>query len=180
VWWFFLFWLPKFLQTTFNLSLEQIIVPMIVAYNASSVGSVAGGWLSSTLINRGWTINGARKTTMLICALCVLPVFYVPFSNSMWVVVGIVSLALAAHQGWSANLFTTASDMFPRAAVGSVVGIGGAAGAVGNALMQKTAGWVLTATGSYFILFMICGAAYLVALAFVQLLAPKLTPVDLD
>jgi ACS family hexuronate transporter-like MFS transporter len=153
---------------------------MIVVYNASTVGSIAGGWLSSHLIQRGWTINAARKTTMLACAVCVLPVFYAPYSTNMWVVVAIVSLALAAHQGWSANLFTTASDMFPRAAVGSVVGIGGAAGAVGNALMQKTAGWVLTSTGSYFILFMICGAAYLVALGMVQLLAPKLTPVQLD
>jgi len=180
VWWFFLFWLPKFLQTTFNLSLDEIIVPMIVVYNASSVGSIAGGWLSSNLINRGWSINSARKITMLICALCVLPVLYVPYSTSMWVVVALVSLALAAHQGWSANLFTTASDMFPRAAVGSVVGIGGAAGAVGNALMQKTAGWVLTATGSYFILFMICGSAYLIALALFQLLSPKLEAVELD
>src|SRR6185312_9071890 len=99
----FLFWLPKFLQTTFNLSLDEIIVPMIVVYNASSVGSIAGGWLSSNLINRGWSINSARKITMLICALCVLPVLYVPYSTSMWVVVALVSLALAAHQGWSAN-----------------------------------------------------------------------------
>jgi ACS family hexuronate transporter-like MFS transporter len=180
VWWFFLFWLPKFLQNTFHLSLEQIVIPTIVVYNAASVGSVGGGWLSSTLIKRGRSINSARKIAMLTCALCVLPVFYVPFSNNLWVVVGLVSLALAAHQGWSANLFTTASDMFPRAAVGSVVGIGAAAGALGNFLIQEAAGWVLKTTGTYFALFMICGSAYLVALAIFHLLAPRLQPVELD
>jgi len=180
VWTFFLFWLPKYLQTTFKLSLDEIIIPMIVVYNASTVGSVGGGWLSSSLIKRGWTINRARKTTMLICALCVVPVLAVPYMTSMWEVVAILGLALAAHQGWSANLFTTVSDMYPRSAVGSVVGIGGAAGALGNALMLKTAGWVLTATGSYFSLFMICGSAYLVALLVLHLMAPKLQPVELD
>ena len=180
IWIFFLFWLPKYLQTAFKLSIDEIIIPMIVVYNASTVGSVAGGWLSSSLIKRGWAINPARKFTMLGCAVCVLPVLLVPYTGSMWMVIAILSLALAAHQAWSANLFTITSDMFPRAAVGSVVGIGGAAGALGNALMLKTAGWVLTATGSYFRLFMICGSAYLVALAVVHLLAPKLAPVEID
>src|SRR5262249_13220615 len=180
VWWFFLFWLPKFLQNTFHLSLQEIVLPTIVVYNAASIGSVGGGWLSSNLIRRGWSINAARQTTMLICALCLLPVFAIPFLTSLWLVVGVVSLALAAHQGWSANLFTTTSDMFPRAAVGSVVGIGAAAGALGNFLIQEAAGWVLKSTGSYFILFMICGSAYLLALAIFQLLAPKLQPVELD
>jgi ACS family hexuronate transporter-like MFS transporter len=180
IWTFFLFWLPKYLQTTFKLSIDEVIVPMIVVYNASTVGSVAGGWLSSSMIKHGWSINRARKTTMLICALCVVPVLAVPYLSSMWEVVAILGLALAAHQGWSANIFTTVSDMFPRSAVGSVVGIGGAAGALGNAIMLKTAGWVLTATGSYFSLFMICGTAYLVALLVLHLLAPRLEPVELD
>jgi ACS family hexuronate transporter-like MFS transporter len=180
VWTFFLFWLPKYLQTTFKLSIDDVIVPMIVAYNASTIGSVSGGWLSSTLIKRGWPINRARKLTMLICAVCVLPVLAVPYMTSMWEVVAILSLALAAHQGWSANLYTTVSDMFPRSAVGSVVGIGGSAGWLGGALMLKTAGWVLTATGSYFRLFMICGSAYLFALLVLHLLAPRLKPVELD
>ena len=180
IWTFFLFWLPKYLQTTFHLSIDEIIVPMIVVYNASTVGSVAGGWLSSSLMKRGWGINPARKTTMLICALCVLPVLGVPYVKSMWGVVAILGLALAAHQGWSANIFTLVSDMFPRSAVGSVVGIGGAVGALGNALMLKTAGWILTATGSYFDLFMICGLAYLVGLLVIHLLAPKLAPVEID
>jgi ACS family hexuronate transporter-like MFS transporter len=180
IWWFYLFWLPKYLQDTYHLSLLDIRIPMLVVYNASTVGSVAGGWLSGSLINRGWSINAARKTAMLICALCVVPVLYAPYAGSMWRVVAILSLAMAAHQGWSANLFTTASDMFPRVAVGSVVGIGAAIGAVGNALMQKSAGWIVTWTGSYFLLFMISGSAYLVALGVFHLLSPKLAQAKLD
>jgi ACS family hexuronate transporter-like MFS transporter len=132
------------------------------------------------LIKRGWSINASRKTAMLICALLVAPVLYAPFSKSMWLVVGLVSLAMAAHQGWSANLFTLASDMFPRSAVGSVVGIGATMGAVGGVLLQKAAGYIVTWTHSYFALFMICGSAYLIALAIIQLLSPKLAPPDLD
>ena len=180
IWWFFLFWLPKYLQDTYHLTLMEIRIPTLIVYNASTVGSVAGGWLSGGLINRGWSINSARKTAMLICALCVVPVLYAPYAGNMWVVVGILSLAMAAHQGWSANLFTTTSDMFPRVAVGSVVGIGAAAGAAGNALMLKFAGLVVTWTGSYFILFMISGSAYLVALGIFQLLSPRLEQAKLD
>jgi ACS family hexuronate transporter-like MFS transporter len=180
VWWFYLFWLPKYLQETFGLTLDAIIIPTLVAYNASSVGSVAGGWLSSSLIKRGWSINASRKTTMLVCALCVAPVLYAPFSKSMWLVVGLVSLAMAAHQGWSANMFTIASDMFPRSAVGSVVGIGATAGAIGGLMLQKAAGYIVTWTHSYFSLFMICGSAYLIALLIIQLLSPKLAPAELD
>ena len=180
IWWFFLFWLPKYLQDTYHLSLMDIRLPTLIVYNASTIGSVAGGWLSGGLINRGWSINSARKTAMLICALCVVPVLYAPYAGNMWVVVGILSLAMAAHQGWSANLFTTTSDMFPRVAVGSVVGIGAAAGAAGNALMLKFAGLVVTWTGSYFILFMISGSAYLVALGVFQLLSPRLEQAKLD
>src|SRR5262249_55285435 len=116
VWWFYLFWLPKYLQETFGLTVTQIVLPTIVVYNASSIGSVAGGWLSSNLIKRGWSINSSRKTAMLVCALAVVPVIYAPFSKSMWLVVALVSVATAAHQGWSANLFTMVSDTFPRAA----------------------------------------------------------------
>jgi ACS family hexuronate transporter-like MFS transporter len=180
VWWFYLFWLPKYLQETFGLTLDAIIIPTLVAYNAASVGSIGGGEISSRLIKRGWSVNAARKTAMLVCVLCILPVFCAPFSKSMWLVVGLVSLAMAAHQGWSANLFTIASDMFPRSAVGSVVGIGGAMGAVGGVLLQKAAGYIVTWTHSYFLLFMICGSAYVIALAIIQLLSPKLAPAELD
>jgi MFS transporter, ACS family, hexuronate transporter len=186
IWWFYLFWLPKYLQDTYHLPLvssnilHDIRLPMVIVYTASDVGSVAGGWMSGSLINRGWSINSARKTAMLICALSVLPVLYAPYAGNMWILVAILSLAMAAHQGWSANLFTTTSDMFPRVAVGSVVGIGAAAGAAGNALMLKLAGLVVTLTGSYFILFMISGSSYLLALAIIHLLSPRLEQAKLE
>ena len=116
---------------------------MLILYNASTVGSVAGGWLSANFINRGWSVNAARKTAMLICALCVLPVLYVPYAHKHVGGGGILSLAMAAHQGWSANLFTTTSDMFPRVAVGSVVGIGAAMGALGNRADAEAGGLIV-------------------------------------
>jgi len=180
VWWFYLFWFPKYLQETFNLGLKQIVVPTIIVYNAATVGSIAGGWLALRLIKRGWSVNAARKTVMLICALCVVPVMYAPFSKNMWLVVGLISLATASHQGWSANLFTTSSDMFPRRAVGSVVGIGSTGGAIGGVLIQIVTGYVVQWTHSYIPAFIFGGLAYLTALAIVQSLAPKLNPVDLD
>ena len=180
VWWFYLFWLPLYFQETFGLRLTQLPIPMLVIYNASSVGSIGGGWLSSGLINRGWTINAARKTAMLVCALSVLPVFCVPYADSMWLVIAVLSLAMAAHQGFSANLFTTTSDMFPRAAVGSVVGIGGAMGALGIALMQQLAGHVREWTGGFTILFFISASIYLVALGVIHLFSPNLNQAELD
>jgi ACS family hexuronate transporter-like MFS transporter len=179
VWWFYLFWLPKYLQETFHLTLTDIVLPTLVAYNAASVGSICGGWLSSSLIKKGWSINAARKTTMLTCALCVLPLLYAPYCTTMWAAVGLVSLAMAAHQGWSANLFTTVTDVFPRSAVGSVVGIGGAFGGLGGALIQQAAGFTVTLTHSYYLMFVFCGVIYLIALAVIQGLTPKLTPAKL-
>jgi ACS family hexuronate transporter-like MFS transporter len=180
MWVFYLFWFPMYLQETFGISLTQVIIPMIVVYNASTVGSIGGGWLSGNLIKRGWSLNASRKTAMLIGALCVLPVLYAPYSKSLWVVVGLISLYAAAHQGWSANLFTTASDMFPRAAVGSVTGIGGTAGALGGVLMQLAAGYIVQWTHSYMLLFFISGSAYLIALGIFQLLSPKLELASVD
>ncbi len=180
VWWFYLFWLPKYLQETFGLTLQQIVLPTLVVYNLCSVGSVAGGWLSSGLIQRGWSVNSARKTAMLICALAVVPVLYAPYCKSLWGVVGLVGLATAAHQGWSANLFTTVSDLFPRSAVGSVVGIGGTAGAAASVVVQITTGYIVELTHSYLPLFLIGGSAYLVALAIIHSLSPKLAPAELD
>jgi ACS family hexuronate transporter-like MFS transporter len=181
VWWFYLFWLPLYFQETFHLKLTQLPIPLLVIYNASSVGSVGGGWLSSGLINRGWTINAARKTAMLVCALAVLPVFYVPYANkgNMWEVVAVFSIAMAAHQGFSANLFTMTSDMFPRAAVGSVTGIGGAMGALGIVLMQQLAGHVREWTGGFTPLFIISASIYLVALLVIHLISPKWESVEL-
>jgi ACS family hexuronate transporter-like MFS transporter len=180
VWWFYLFWLPKYLQEAFGLSLKQIVVPTFVVYSASSVGSIFGGWLALGLIRRGWSINAARKTVLLACALCVVPVLYAPYSRNLWMVVALIGLATAAHQGWSANLFTTASDMFPRRAVGSVVGIGATGGAVGGVLIQVITGYVVQNLHSYFPVFVFGGLAYLLALAIMHWLTPRLNPVDFD
>ena len=180
VWWFYLFWLPKYLQETFGLALTQIMLPTVVVYAVSSIGSIGAGWLSGWLIGRGWSLNAARKTVMLACALAVVPVIYAPYSKNLWVVVGAVSLAAAAHQGWSAVLFTFTSDVFPRGAVGSVVGIGGTLGAVGGVLMQLATGYLVQWTHSYMVLFLISGSAYLVALAVLNVLSPKLAPAKLS
>jgi ACS family hexuronate transporter-like MFS transporter len=180
VWWFYLFWLPKYLQEKFGLGLMQIVLPTLIVYNAASIGSVGGGWLSSRLIKGGMGINSARKIVMLIAALCILPVLYAPFSTNLWLVVALISLATSAHQGWSANLFTLASDMFPRRAVGSVVGIGATGGAIGGVLIQITTGYVVQRTHSYMPLFIFAGVAYVAALAIIHLLSPKLEPVALN
>ena len=180
IWWMYLFWLPDFFSRNYGLSLLQLGPPIIVIYLMADIGSVGGGWLSSTLIRRGWTVNAARKTAMLVCALAVVPIVAAAHVQSMWSAVALVSLATAAHQGWSANLFTLASDMFPRRAVGSVVGLGGMAGAVGGMLIAKVTGYILQMTGSYTVVLMIAGVAYLVALAVVQILTPNLEPARVD
>ena len=180
IWWFYLFWFAPYLQETFHLDIKQNRLPVILAYSLSCVGSIAGGWLSGSLLKRGLSLNVARKSALLVCALAVLPVLYAPFSHNLWVVVGLVGLAMAAHQGWSANLFTLPSDLFPRAAVASVVGFGGMVGSAGGVLMQLGAGRIVQATHSYLPLFLVAGSAYLVGLAVVQLLTPGLVPASLD
>jgi len=179
IWWFYLFWLPKFLHTNYGLTLDRMGPPLVVIYLVSDAGSIAGGWLSSFLIRRGWSINAARKTTMLICALCVVPIMFAWKATDMWVAVGFIGLATAAHQAWSANMFTIASDMFPRQAVGSIVGLGGMGGAIGGMYMATAAGFLLHLTGSYHVLFIVAGSAYLAALLVVHSLAPRLKPVNL-
>jgi len=179
IWWFYLYWLPKFLNKNYGLSLDKFGPPLVAVYLISDVGSIAGGWLSSRLIKRGWSINAARKTTMLVCALCVIPIIFAWKASEMWVAVVFIGLATAAHQGWSANMFTLCSDMFPRRAVGSVTGIGGMAGAVGGMILSAAAGNILQITGSYHSLFIIAGSAYLLALLCVHLLSPRLKPAEL-
>ncbi|HEY0795522.1 MAG TPA: MFS transporter [Acidisarcina sp.] len=180
IWWFYLFWLPRYLQGTFHLSIEKNRLPVVTVYAVSCIGSIGGGWISSMLLKRGMSTNAARKTAMLICALAVVPVMYAPFSHNLWVVVGLIGVATAAHQGWSANLFTLPSDMFPKAAVGSVVGIGGLFGALGGVLLQPATGHIVERTHSYVPLFAIACSAYLVALGIIQLIAPRLQPADLS
>jgi MFS transporter, ACS family, hexuronate transporter len=175
IWWFYLFWLPKFLDARYGIKLSQIAAPLIVIYLLADVGSVFGGWLSGALIGRGWSVNGARKTTMLVAALVIVPTMFAPRASNMWVAVTIVGIAAAAHQWWSANIFTLPSDLLPRFAVGSVVGIGGFFGAIGGVLFQRATGWVLGRNGSnYTPVFLVCGLAYVTALLIIHLLAPRL------
>ena len=180
IWWFFLFWLPKFLHETYGLTLSGLGLPLVVIYLAADVGSIGGGWLSSTLIKRGWSVNAGRKTAMLICALCVVPIIFAVRASSLWVAVGLIALATSAHQGWSANLFTLVSDTFPRRAVGSVVGIGGFAGSTSGMLIATATGYLLQWTGSYVPLFFLAASAYLFALLVIHLLAPRLEPAKLE
>jgi len=180
IWWLYLFWIPDFLNRNHKLDLKSIGLPLVVIYLVADVGSIGGGWLSSSLIKRGWTVNKARKLAMFICAVSVVPIMFAAKASNLWVAVGLVSLAAAAHQGWSANLFTLVSDTFPRRAVGSVVGIGGMAGSIGGMLIALVVGEILQRTGSYVPIFIIAGSAYLVALLIVHLLAPKLEPANVD
>jgi ACS family hexuronate transporter-like MFS transporter len=175
IWWFYLFWVPDFLQRQHGLVLLQLGLPIVVIYLLADVGSVAGGWFSSSLIRRGKTVNRSRKTAMLICALCVVPIIFLPRVGSTWGAVLLLGVATAAHQGFSANLFTLPSDMFPARAVASVVGLGGTAGAIGGMLIVKIVAHVLQSTGNYAIPFAMAGSAYLLALAIIQILAPNLT-----
>ena len=180
IWWLYLFWVPDFLKRNHGLDLKTMGLPLVVIYLVADVGSIGGGWLSSHLIKRGWSTNAARKTAMLVCALAVVPMLAAAQVKSLWMAVALVSIAAAAHQGWSANLFTLVSDMFPKRAVGSVVGIGGMAGSVGGMLIALVVGAILQKTGSYVPIFVMAASAYLVALVIIQLLVPQLAPADLD
>jgi len=175
IWWFYLFWIPGYLQTTFHLSLSQSKIPVMLAYAISIIGSVGGGWISGALINRGVSVNKARKGTMLLCVLCIAPIFAAPFIHHLWFVVAL-GLATAGHQGWSATLFTLPSDMFPKAAVASVTGIGGMAGAFGGVLLLYSAGAIVQKTHSFVTLFMLACFAYPFALVVIHLISPKLAP----
>lgn len=179
VWWFYLFWIPGYLQTTFHLNLEQSRTPVVMAYAISIVGSIGGGYLSSALIARGISHNVARKATMLVCVACIAPIFLTPFVHQLWIVVALMGLATAGHQGWSATLFTLPSDMFPKAAIASVTGIGGMAGGVGGVLLQIGAGAIVQFTHSYVTLFVMACLAYPMALLIIHLISPKLAPAQM-
>jgi MFS transporter, ACS family, hexuronate transporter len=176
VWWFFLFWLPGFLNKRFELELSDLGLPLVVIYTASMVGSIGGGWISSALIKRGWSVNRARKTAMGICAVAVTAsIFVYKAGDNLWLAVTFISIAAAAHQGWSANIFNLPSDVFPQRAVASVVGLGGMGGAVGGLLASPAIGyWLKWSDGAYGPLFVFAGSLYLVALGIIQLLVPDL------
>jgi MFS transporter, ACS family, hexuronate transporter len=176
IWWFYLFWIPDYLQREHGLRLTQIGLPILVIYLISDVGSIAGGWLSSGLIRRGFSVNAGRKWAMLVCAIGVVPIAVVYRVSGLWPTTILIGLAAAAHQGFSANLFTLTSDLFPSRAVGSVVGIGGMAGAIGGMLIAQIVGHVLQWTNSYMIPFFIAASAYLLALLLIHALSPQLEP----
>ncbi len=180
IWYFYLFWLPSYFGSRFNLNLSHLGLPLIIIYNVSAIGSITGGWLPVPFRRIGLSRAYARLSAMLICALVVVPIYTASHAASVWTAVALISVAAGAHQGWSANLFTTSSDMFPRSAVGSVVGIGGMAGSIGSALFAFYAGHVLQLTHSYSSLFAIAASAYLLALIILTLMAPGLKKVELS
>jgi len=180
IWWLYLFWVPDFLNKNYGITLLNIGLPLVAIYIIADIGSIGGGWISSALIKRGWSVNAGRKTAMLICAIAVVPIVFASQVKDLWLAVSLIGLAAAAHQGWSANLFTTVSDMFPRRVVASVVGIGGMAGAVGGMLIAKIVGYILQWTGSYLLIFIMAGSMYLAALLILHLLVPKLQPASVE
>ncbi|MEY4610735.1 MAG: hypothetical protein RL246_1054 [Bacteroidota bacterium] len=174
IWWFFLYWLPKFLHTTYGLTLDKIGLPLIIAYLIADVGSIGGGWLSSHFLQLGWSINAARKTTLLICAILVIPIYWASGIDDLWPAVILIGLGMAAHTGWSANMYTLATDFFPKKDMGTVVGFIGMSGAIGGMLMASATGHLIEATGSYKILFVIAASMYAIALLIIHLLVPNI------
>lgn len=185
IWWFFLFWLPSYFSSTFNLDLTKPSLELAIVYAATTIGSIGGGYLSSHFIKRGWTVLRARKTTLLIVAFAVVPIILARYSTGIWVSVGLISLAAGAHQAWSTNLFTIVSDIVPQRMVSSVVGMGGMAGAIGATLFPILVGTLLqhyellgNITVGYNILFIICGSVYLVAWMAIHILTLRMKPID--
>ena len=180
VWGFYLFWLAKFLDKQYGISLSQVSLPLIVIYLVADFGSVGGGWLSSALLQRGRDFNSARKTALLVCALLVVPVGYAATTTHLWVAVGLIALAAAAHQGWSANVYTLASDIYPKRAVASVVGLCGLASALGSTAFAFATGQILQRTGgNYTPIFVWCGGAYVVAWLLLQATLPRLRKIEI-
>ena len=180
VWWFYLFWGAIFLADKFNINIKDMGLPFLVIYILADIGSIFGGWLSSFFIKTGWSINKARKITLLICALLILPVAYVAFTENEWVAVFLIGLGAAGHQAWSANIFTLVSDVFPKKATASVVGIGGMVGAVSGIVSNIILGSVLDNANNsgFFWAFLVAGSMYLIILGLVHLIMPRMTPLD--
>ena len=180
VWWFYLFWGAKFLAYAYGVNIKNIALPFFVLYILADSGSIFGGYLSGAFIKKGWTINKARKITLLICALIILPVSSVAYIHNKWLAIFLIGFAAAGHQAWSANIFTLVSDVFPKKATASVVGIGGMVGAVAGIISDLALGSVLDQADNhgYFWAFLISGSLYLVILGIVHLMMPKMTPLD--
>lgn len=180
MWWFYLFWAPSFFADRFHLTAEQRAAPVSIIYVVASIGSIGGGWLAGFLMKRGWSVNMARKVTMLLFGLAVVPVFFAAMTHSVWISVALITLAASAHQGWSANVFSMVGDMFPRRVVGSVTGLGGFVGAIGGFLFTAYVGQVVGITGKYLLAFIAPSIAYPVALLIVHLLVPRMEPAQVD
>lgn len=181
VWFFFLFWLPGYFKEAYQVDLKVFLVPMIIMYLISDAGSILGGWFSSKLIQSGRTPNFARKVTMIVAGLCVLPLLTVSFVSNMWIAMLIIGVALAGHQAFSSNLLSIPPDMFPKRAVGSVIGLGGFMGGIGGMIMAKSTGLVLDATGgNYTVIFAACTVVYFLAVAAIHLLSPRLARAEVD
>lgn len=180
VWWFYLFWGAKFIDETFDVNIKDLALPLIIIYILADGGSIFGGYLSGAFMKKGWGINKARKVTLLLCAIIILPVCYVAFTDSKWVAVVLIGLGAAGHQAWSANIFTLVSDVFPKKATASVVGIGGMVGTAFAIVFDKILGQVLDEANNhgYFWAFLIAGSSYIIILGVVQLIMPKMTPLD--
>ncbi|WP_052208653.1 MFS transporter [Croceibacterium mercuriale] len=174
IWWLFLFWLPDFFNRRHGLELAQFGPPLVAIYLVADIGSVAGGWSSMRMMRGGMSQNKARKLTMLLCGLFVVPIIFAQYVDSLWGAVALIALAAAGHQAWSANLLTLPSDTIPQNGIGSAIGIGGAAGAIGGMFMAQFTGWVLDTTGSYWPVFLVAGTVYLLALGVIQLLVPRI------
>ena len=179
-WWFYLFGAPMFFAERFHQDLKGRMAPLAAIYVFASVGSIAGGWLSGHFMKKGWSVNRARKTTLLVCACSVVPVAFATVSNNIWVGASLIAIAAAAHQAWSANMFSLASDMFPRRVVGSVTGLGGMAGSVGGILLCIVVGVLKDHNYSYAPIFIAASVGYLLALAIVHIFAPNLEQAQLD
>lgn len=179
VWWFFLFWIPDFLNKSHGIDIKEVVLPLIIIYTVSSFGGIAGGWLSSKLLQLRNNVDFARKTTIFICALCVLPVLLVSKADNMWMAVALISLAAAGHQGWASNIFTLVSDIYPKNAVGSMTGLSGFFGAVGGALSAAFVGIILESTGSYFLIFIIASSVYMLNWFILKFGIKEVKPIDL-
>jgi ACS family hexuronate transporter-like MFS transporter len=180
VWWFFLFWIPDFLSKTHGVNIKEVVWPLIVIYLVSSVGGIGGGWISSRFIEKGRSIDYSRKSAILICALIILPVMLVSQIANMWIAVGFIALAAAGHQGWASNIFTIVSDIYPKKAVGSMVGLSGFTGAIGGALSAAFVGLLLEATGSYFFIFLIASSVYLLNWIILKTFIHDIKPIEIE
>ncbi len=179
VWWFFLFWIPDFLSKTHGINIKEVVLPLIVIYAVSSVGGIGGGWISSHFIKKGRSVDFARKTTVLMCALIILPVILVSQVAHLWLAVALISLAAAGHQGWASNIFTIVSDIYPKNTVGSVMGLSGFMGAIGGALSASFVGLLLESTGSYFLIFLVASTVYLLNWVILKIFIKDIQPIAL-